>query len=193
MMTVGITGGIGSGKSTVVHLYEQMGYPVYDADSRAKWLMNNSTLIKDQLITSFGEKVYPKQLDRKILADVVFLNPEALQQLNSIIHPEVEKDWEKWSHSQNAHIIFKEAAILFESGSNTDLDQVICISAPEITRIMRVMKRDGVTAEQVQERISNQWSDEKKISLADYLIIADETQLVIPQALNILEKLKWGQ
>lgn len=190
MIKVGITGGIGSGKSTVGHLFEMMGYPVYYADIRAKWLMNNDPTIKAELITTFGKSVYPDQLDRKALADIVFSDPDALAKLNNITHPAVRRDLEAWSKAQNSPIVFKEAAILFESGTNRSVDKVICVVAPEITRIMRVMKRDKTTAAQVQERIKNQWSDEKKADLSDFVINADDQQLVIPQALDILKQLQ---
>ncbi|MDA3852986.1 MAG: dephospho-CoA kinase [Bacteroidales bacterium] len=190
MIKVGITGGIGSGKSTLGHLFEMMGYPVYYADIRAKWLMNNDPIIKAELMATFGKSVYPDELDRKALADIVFSNPDALAKLNSITHPAVRRDQEAWSKKQSSPIVFKEAAILFESGTYRSVDKVICVVAPEITRIMRVMKRDGATAAQVQERISNQWADEKKAALSDFIIHADEQQLVIPQALAILKQLE---
>lgn len=189
MIKVGITGGIGSGKSTIAHLYEMMGYPVYYADTRAKWLMNNDPIIKSELIATFGKAIYPDQLDRKALADIVFSDSEALEKLNNITHPAVGRDLKAWTKAQNSPVVFKEAAILFESGTNKSVDKVICVIAPEINRIMRVMKRDKVSATQVQERISNQWSDEKKAELSDFIINTDEQQLVIPQALEILKQL----
>lgn len=189
-LTIGITGGIGSGKSTVAHLFEMMGYPVYYADVRSKWLMNNDPQIKTQLITTFGEEVYPGYLDRQTLADIVFKDKEALKKLNAISHPAVEKDFLNWRKAQNTPILFKEAAILFESGSYKSVDKTICITAPEVIRVKRVMQRDGATAKQVQVRIANQWSDEKKIALADFVIDAGDRELVIPQALKIIEELE---
>ncbi len=186
---IGITGGIGSGKSTVAHLFEMMGYPVYYADVRSKWLMNNDPDIKAQLIATFGEKVYPGYLDRQALANIVFKDKKALKKLNAISHPAVEKDFLQWRKAQNSPIIFKEAAILFESGSYLSVDKTICITAPEIIRVKRVMQRDGASAKQVQERIANQWPDEKKVALANFVINADDTKLVIPQALSVLEEL----
>ena len=190
MLKVGITGGIGSGKSTIGHFLEMMGYPVYYADIRAKWLMENDPCIKAELISIFGIAVYPDHLDRKALANIVFSNPDALAKLNSITHPAVKRDIEAWSKKQKSPIVFKEAAILFESGTNQSVDQVICVVAPEITRVMRVMKRDKVTAAQVQERINNQWSDEKKMALSDYIINTDDQELVIPQILATLDQIK---
>lgn len=189
MLKVGITGGIGSGKSTIAHLYEMMGYPVYYADDRAKWLMNNSVEIKKQLIATFGIEVYPDELDTKVLANKVFSNPEALGKLNAIVHPAVRQDIEAWNKEQDSPIIFREAAILFESGTNDTVDKVICVCAPKITRVMRVMKRDNCSSAQVEERMENQWTDEQKAALSDYILNTDDTQLVIPKAIEILEKL----
>lgn len=188
-MTIGITGGIGSGKSTVAHLFEMMGYPVYYADVRSKWLMNNDPNIKAKLIATFGQDVYPGYLDRQALADIVFKDKEALKKLNAISHPAVENDFINWRKAQKSPILFKEAAILFESGSYKSVDKTICITAPEVIRVKRVMQRDGATTMQVQERIANQWPDEKKIALADYVIDAGDRELVIPQALSILSRL----
>ncbi len=189
-LKIGITGGIGSGKSTIAHLYEIMGYPVYYADSRAKELMNNDPIIKENLIATFGKTVYPNHLDRKALANIVFSDKEALNKLNKITHPAVERDFASWCEDQTSPIIFKEAAILFESGTNISVDQTICVTAPKILRIMRVMKRDKCSAEMVEERMANQWSDDKKTALSDYIISTDDYHLVTPQALQILESLK---
>lgn len=189
-ITIGITGGIGSGKSTIASFLKLLGFPVYSADMRSKWLMDNDPNIKAQLIASFGEKVYPKQLDRKALADIIFSNTEALAKVNAIAHPAVEKDFSQWKSKQVSDIVFKEAAILFESGTYKSVDKTICVVAPETLRVKRVMKRDGSNAKQVQERINNQWPDEKKIALADYSIFADDYQLVIPQILSILKNIK---
>ena len=189
MITVGITGGIGSGKSTIANFYEIAGYPVYYADVRSKWLLNNDIEVRNQLIANFGEEIYPEYLDRQALANIVFTDSEALKKLNAISHPAIEKDFKKWRSAQNTPIIFKEAAILFESGSYKNVDKTICVTAPEITRIKRVIQRDQTTAIQVQERMNNQWSDEDKIALSDYVITADDIKLVIPQALEILNNL----
>ncbi len=190
MITVGITGGIGSGKSTIAHLFELMSYPVYCSDTRSKWLMNNDLEIKKQLIDNFGEKVYPGYLDRATLANIVFNDKEALEKLNAISHPAVEKDFIRWRAEQTTDIVFKEAAILFESGSYKNVDKTICVVAPEIIRIKRVMQRDNANAKQVQERIANQWPDEKKIEFADFVINTNDIELAIPQAIKTLEAIK---
>lgn len=190
VITVGIAGGIGSGKSTIARLFETMGYPVYYADDRAKWLMNNDATIKAKLIATFGKAVYPDQLDRKILANIVFSDKAALAQLNAITHPAVERDFLNWCQQQKSDILFKEAAILFESGTEHSVDKVICVIAPESIRIKRVMQRDGATAQQVQERIKHQWSDEKKAALSDFVINTEDYELVEPQVLEVLKQLK---
>ena len=186
---IGITGGIGSGKSTVARLYHSLGYPTYSADIRSKWLMDNDPEVKSQLIAAFGPSIYPNKLDRAALAQIVFEDKEALSLVNSIAHPAVERDFSQWCHKQSADLLFKEAAILFESGTYHSVDKSICVVAPEIIRVKRVIQRDAVSAQQVQARISHQWTDEKKIALADYIIYADDHQLVIPQALAILERI----
>lgn len=189
MIKVGITGGIGSGKSTIAHLFETMGYPVYYADARAKWLMDNDPIIKEQLIAIFGQKVYPGHLEKKILANIVFSNPSALSKLNSITHPAVERDFNNWCLAQDARIVFKEAAILFESGTHKSVDKIICVTAPESLRTKRVLRRDSINEKQVEERIHNQWSDKEKIRLSDFVIKSDDEHLVIPQTLDILNKI----
>lgn len=189
MIKVGITGGIGSGKSTIAKFYETLGYPVYFADDRAKWLMNNDPIVKEELIHTFGKEVYPDQLDRKALADIVFTNVLALKKLNNIAHPAVERDFLAWCAKQNTDVVFKEAAILIESGSNKSIDKIICVVAPEKLRIQRVIARDKCTAEQVTQRINNQSSDEEKIAHSDYVITTDEKRLVLPQAFSIIESI----
>lgn len=190
MTIVGLTGGIGSGKSTIAAFYKQLGYPTYSADTRSKWLMDNDLKVKKQLIATFGETIYPNHLDRKALAEIIFKDKEALAKVNAIAHPAVERDFQQWCEQQDANIVFKEAAILFESGSYKNVDKTICVVAPEIIRVKRVMQRDGVSAKQVQERMANQWNDEKKIALADFTIFTDDYQLVIPQALKVLQQIQ---
>ncbi len=190
-LKVGITGGIGSGKSTVSRLFEIMNYPVYYTDQRAKWLMDNDLNIKKQLINTFGKHVYPNHLDRQALAKIVFSDKTALKKLNNITHPAVEDDFADWVKTQNSRLVFKEAAILFESDTQKSVDKVICVTAPEKSRIKRVMKRDNCTAEQVLERINNQWPENKKIELSDYIITSDDKNLVITQALKVLDKINF--
>lgn len=190
MLKVGITGGIGSGKSTIAQLFTMWGYPVYSADVRSKWLINNDQQVKEDLINTFGKEIYKEELDRKALAAIVFSDKEALLQLNNITHPAVERDFNEWCPKQESSIVFKEAAILFESNTHKSVDKVICVTAPEITRVQRVMKRDNASAKEVMSRIANQWPEDEKIKLSDFVIHADEKRLVITQALDIIVQLK---
>lgn len=190
MRIIGITGGIGSGKSTVAHLYETMGYPVYYADIRAKWLMDNDPTIKKSLIDTFGIKVYPEQLNREALAAIVFEDKKALCKLNDITHPTIERDFDDWCSEQNSPIVFKEAAVMFESGTDLSVHEVICVVAPHDLRVKRVIARDNMTEEQVNNRIKSQWSDERKMALSQHILKADDEELVIPKAIEILESIK---
>lgn len=190
-MVVGITGGIGSGKSTVSSIIKVLGFPVYNSDARSHELVNTDPQIILKIKESFGEEVYEDGiLNRKALAAIVFKDRSKLEELNGIIHPAVADDFIAWKHTQKSKLTFKEAAILFESGAYRMVDKVILVTAPEQIRIERVVRRDGVDETMVKERIANQWSDEEKEKLTDYIISADDKQLVIPQVLNILEKLK---
>ena len=182
MLKIGITGGIGSGKSTVCKLFENFQIPVYYADDRAKWLMNNKKSLKAALCASFGEAVYNEEgkLDRAYLANIVFNNKEKLDTLNSIVHPAVFEDGQKWQLEQQAKgapYTLKEAALLFETGSYKTLDKIIVVTAPEELRIKRVMQRDNTTKEAVLARMSKQMPQAEKEAKADFLVhnIAWET------------------
>lgn len=171
MKIIGITGGIGSGKTTVAKMFERYGIPVYYADDEAKKLNDTSLIIRERLIDLFGETIYKSgKLDRALLASKIFSDKNLLQKVNSIIHPEVAKHFEKWVQSQNSPYVLKEAAILFESGSNKNCDKVILVTAPENIRIDRVMKRDKIEKDQVLSRMKNQWDDDKKRKLSDFVI-----------------------
>lgn len=175
MLKVGITGGIGSGKSTVCRLFEKFGVPVYYADDRAKWLMNHQEALKNRLKDAFGAAIYGKDgmLDRGYLANIVFNNREQLDLLNSIVHPAVFEDGNLWQEEQAATGVaysLKEAALLFETGSYAALDKIIVVTAPENTRIQRVMERDNSTEEAVRARISKQMPQEEKVDRADFVI-----------------------
>ena len=182
MLKVGITGGIGSGKSTVCRLFEKFQIPVYYADDRAKWLMNNQEELKTKLRTSFGDAVYTEEgtLDRAYLANLVFKDKEKLNLLNSIVHPAVFEDGQQWQAEQKAQgalYTLKEAALLFETGSYKTLDKIIVVTAPEDIRIERVMERDNVDKAAVLARMSKQMPQKEKEERADFLItnIAWET------------------
>ena len=176
MKIIGLTGGIGSGKTTVAMLFRELGIPVYIADDEAKGLMNTSTEIRKKLIELLGDRAYLSDgVNRKYVSDIVFKNPEVLSKVNAIVHPEVSKHFKDWLKNQTAHYCIKEAAILFESGAYKDCDLTILVTAPLEERIARVMKRDTVTKEDIMLRIKHQWSDEKKAELAD--IIIDNTDM----------------
>ena len=190
MKQVGITGGIGSGKSTVCKIFETLNVPVFYADNEAKILMNSNEILKTEIANTFGKDVYKNnELDRKKLAQLVFNNPEALSKLNALVHPKVGVAYQSWLQKQNHPFVLKEAAILLESGSNKNLDEVIYVSAPESLRIKRVCLRDGVEVDQVQSRIKNQWPEEKKLKLSDHVVINDDIKMVIPQVLKLNQRL----
>ena len=190
MLKVGLTGGIGSGKSTVAQLFEVLGLPVYYADEAAKRLMNTDDQLKTAIKNAFGDAAYKNDnLDRQYLASVVFNDPYKLELLNSFVHPATIRDAEEWMQMQTTPYIIKEAALLFESGAAAQLDYVIGVDAPMAIRIKRVMDRDGVTKDEVLKRINNQMDENIKLKLCDFVIINDEQQLLIPQALELHQKL----
>ncbi len=188
-LLIGITGGIGAGKSIVCRVFNAIGTPSYDADSRAKWLMNNDQSLRQQIISSFGEESYTEdgKLNRAYLAETVFNDEQQLKQMNALVHPAVGADFKVWvKEHRNFPYLIKEAALLFESGSFKQLDKVINVYAPEGLRIKRVLLRDQHRSKKdVQAIISNQFPEKQKISLADYKITNDDQQLVIPQVLAL--------
>jgi dephospho-CoA kinase len=192
MLKVGITGGIGSGKSTVCKIFELLDIPVYYADDEAKKILNNDVLVKEQIIQAFGNDILDKQglIERPKLAAIVFNNKEKLQQLNSIVHPAVAKHFENWLQEHKTYpYILKEAAILFESGSYKQVNKIISVVAPTEIRINRTIKRDNISKELALQRMQNQISDEEKIKRSDFIIHNDEMQLIIPQVIDIHKKL----
>lgn len=192
MLKIGITGGIGSGKSTVCRVFSILGIPVFEADKVAKELMNTDPEIHRQLVGLFGAAVYlPDQtVDRKYLATIVFNNPSLLTQLNAVVHPVVRKTFFDWCEKQQSPYIIHEAAILFESGFYKMMDKTITVTTNEKERIQRVVKRDGITPEMVSERIRNQWNDEQRMQLSDFVIGNNNDELVIPQIIEIDKKLR---
>lgn len=171
MKVIGLTGGMGSGKTTVANFFKELGIPVYIADEAAKSLMNTSAEVKSQIIGLLGEKAYPDGvLDRKYVADKVFNSAEKLEKLNSIVHPAVATDFENWKNSQNSPYVIYEAAILFEKGGDKKCDAVILVTAPYEERIKRIKSRDKSSEEDIQARMKHQWSDSKKRKLADFEI-----------------------
>lgn len=188
MLKIGITGGIGSGKTTVCRIFELLDVPVYYADDASKHLLISDPLIKSKIIAAFGADVLDEHqsISRKKVGAVVFENKEQLQKLNSIMHPAVALDFEEWlqKHNQASYII-KEAAIMFESGAYLQMDKIVTVSAPEELRIARVMKRDGVSAEEIQQRMRAQLPEEERIKRSQFVIQNNEQQLVIPQVMNL--------
>ena len=192
MLKIGITGGIGSGKSTVCRVFSALGIPVFEADRIAKELMNTSVEIHEKLVNLFGASVYlPDQtIDRKYLAGIVFNDRSLLAQLNAIVHPVVRQTFFDWCDKQKSPYIIHEAAILFESGFYKMMDKTITVVTSENERIQRVMKRDGLTLELVKERIRNQWTDDERIKLADFVIGNNDNELIIPQIIEIDKKIR---
>ncbi|HLA55068.1 MAG TPA: dephospho-CoA kinase [Flavobacterium sp.] len=187
---IGLTGGIGSGKTTVAHYFHELGVPVYIADSEAKRI-TDSPEIKAAIIEAFGQTILDEgRINREKLAAIVFNNPENLALLNGIIHPAVRKDFANWIElHKGAPIVIKETAILFESGSDSDCDAIITVTAPIETRIQRVMERDKTTRESIIKRIENQWTDQMRTSKSDYVIDNVEITKTKQQVREILKKL----
>lgn len=190
MQIVGITGGIGSGKTVVTRILRAMGYPVYDSDTEAKRIMHQDERVVRELCHAFGESVFiDGQLDRNLLAQEVFGNEQRLLLLNSIVHPAVREDIRRWGHSQTSSLAFLESAILFESGFESEADNIVLVTAPDEIRMKRVMQRDRCTPEQVMQRMARQWPEERKMKLADFVIHNDETHPLIPQVEEIIGRL----
>jgi len=188
MLKVGITGGIGSGKSLVSGIFKLLNVPVYNSDIRAKQIMNESQDVRTQMIDVFGNEAYDQDgnLNRTHIASRVFSDKEMLSKLNAIVHPAVGIDFSNWCRDYaDQPYILKEAALIFEAGINTSLDKVILVFASEELRISRVMSRDGVDEASVRSRIENQWTDRKKAPLADYIIINDGDHSLLDQTLEI--------
>ncbi|MFM7015915.1 MAG: dephospho-CoA kinase [Bacteroidota bacterium] len=190
-MIIGITGGIGSGKTIVCEIFKQLGVPVFNADFVARDLMLNSEEVYDLLQGHFGKTIFPKlgQFDKVHLSQIVFNNPDELSQLNSIVHPFVKNAFTTWKAKQSAPYILHEAAILIESGFNKLCDKVIVVIAPEDLRIQRVCERDGKSTEEVVAIIQQQMSDEERLKHANYTIINNEISPLLPQVLTIHETL----
>lgn len=188
MTSIGITGGIGTGKTTVCKVLEQLAYPVFYADTEAKKnMMENLDLISN-IVAVFGCEAYiDKQLNRNFLAKKIFQDPKAKEQLDALVHPTVYQSFESWKAKQNSPIIFNESALLFETGSYNYFNQVWLVTADVETRIKRVMKRDNCSREEVLARMNTQIPDEEKKQLTSFHILNDDTALVIPQVLNLLE------
>ena len=189
MIRIGITGGIGSGKSVVASLLSVYNIPVYIADNESKKLTDTSEVIKGKLVSLFGNDIYNNNgLDRKLLAKHIFGNKEMLAKVNSIIHPEVNKHFNCWAESQKTKACAIESAILFESGFDKTVDVKLMVYAPKDIRIQRAIMRDGASREEIERRINSQMADEEKSKLADFTIINDGFSALIPQMENFLRK-----
>jgi dephospho-CoA kinase len=187
-LQIGITGGIGSGKSIVCRIFQSLGVPVYDADSRAKSLMTTDGILMSEIKKEFGVLSFRQDgsVDREYLAKTVFEDQEKLGRLNKLIHPRVAQDFERWVREQKSVYILKEAALLIEAKSYKALDKIIVVFAPEALRMERVLKRDSNrTKQQVQDIMENQMGEEEKLKFADFRIVNDESSLVIPQVLKL--------
>lgn len=171
MIIVGLTGGLGSGKTTVAKAFNKLGVPIYIADDEAKKLMKRSKIIKRKLTQLFGEKAYVKgDLNRSFIADIIFNDTSYLEKMNAIIHPRVAKHFKKWALKQSTPYVIKEAAILFENGTYKQCDYIITVTAPLDLRIERLLKRDQTTKGKIKAIMKNQWSDEDKVKLSDFVI-----------------------
>ncbi|MFS4481522.1 dephospho-CoA kinase [Hyunsoonleella sp. 2307UL5-6] len=191
MIVVGLTGGIGSGKTTVAKAFKALGIPIYIADIEAKKLMNRSKVIKRKLKLLLGEAAYTDagKLNKPYIANIIFNDESYLKKMNAIVHPKVAKHFKKWTEKQSAPYVIKEVAVLFENGGNTACDFVITVTAPKALRIERLLKRDNTSTEKIEAIIKNQWSDSEKIKLSDYTIINKTLEYTILQAKKVHKKI----
>jgi dephospho-CoA kinase len=188
MLKVGVTGGIGSGKTTVCKVFELLGIPVFYADDVAKSIMHTDQVLKTAILNTFGERAYNKEgtLNRSYISSLVFNNKPELEKLNSLVHPAVFRAFDNWLLQQkDAPYVIKEAALLFESDSYKMCDESILVIAPTETKISRVKLRDGISDEDVKLRMNRQFSDEVKIKFADHILNNDEKQLIIPKIIQL--------
>ena len=186
-MIIGITGGIGSGKTFIGKKFKEFGVPVYNADERAKFLMESDSELKSKLINYFGNEIYSNsKLNKKLLAEKIFNNKKDLKFINSVVHPAIDRDTKLWEEeNKDKSYLIKEAALLFENKSYEQLDKTILIFAPEDERILRVMKRDRTSKEQVLSRINNQMADSERLKYADFIIDNDGKQMLISQVKEV--------
>lgn len=188
MLKIGITGGMGSGKTTVCKVFEILGIPVFYADIVAKSIMQTDTVLKKDIVTTFGESSYSSQgeLNRQYISSLVFNNENELEKLNALVHPAVFRAFETWTAGQKtAPYVIKEAALLFESEAHRMCDQTVLVTSPKSFRIQRIQARDGLSPDEIKLRMERQFSDEKKEKLADHVLNNDERHLLIPQILSL--------
>lgn len=190
MLKIGLTGGIGSGKTTVAQIFEVLAIPVYYADQAARDLMNQDPELKKQIVSAFGEETYKEgKLDRGFLGEMVFADAEKLALLNSFVHPVTLSHASSWMQNQKTPYAVKEAALIFEAGLENFFDYIIGVTAPESLRLERVMNRDQSSAENVLQRMSKQMNEDEKMSRCDFVIINDGKQALLPQVLEIHKSL----
>ncbi len=190
MLNVGLTGGIGSGKTIASKIFEVLGIPVYQADAAAKRVMETNPVLKNQLIEQFGNDAFVDgKLNRSYIAEIIFNDKEKLQLINSLVHPYTIQDGIEWMKKQTTPYAIKEAALIFESGSQSNFDYIIGISSPQTLRLNRTLKRDNINRELVLERMENQLDEETKMKLCDFVLLNDERTLLTTQVLAVHEKL----
>jgi len=190
MKRIGLTGGIGSGKSYIAGILEKMGYPVYYSDAQSKVLTDTHPVIREKLVARFGKEIYIEQgLNRKLLAEFIFASEEHRLFVNELIHPLVRNNFEHWCSEQRSPIVFNEAAILFETGAYRQFDGTLLVVAPLELRIQRVMQRDLCTEEEVKERMKTQWSDDQKIPLATLVITSNRELPLVSQIERAIQTL----
>ena len=190
MKKIGITGGIGSGKTYVASVFQSLGIPIFNADIQAKKIMTSSRKLIKLLKEEFGNDIYKdSDLNKEKLASIVFSNSDKLQKLNSLVHPIVKEEFNNWCKKQTSPYVIKEAAILFESNSHIGLDAVICVSAPLDLRMRRLLNRDDYSKKEIKKRIENQISQEEKEKLSDYIIVNDEKDLLLPKIIKFHKEL----
>lgn len=192
MIKLGVTGGIGSGKSTVCKIFETLGIPVYYADDRAKAIMTGNAAVKKAILSLFGGQAYFRngRLNRAFIAQAVFQNPVLREKMNQIVHPAVIEDGRRWQEAQTSEITLKEAALLIQSGSYKDLDHIILVTCPEELRIKRVMQRNRMSRQAVKARINSQLTEAQMKEYADWIVVNDGSQSVIAQVLKIYHQIK---
>lgn len=190
MIVVGLTGGIGSGKTTVAKAFKALGVPVYIADVEAKKLMNRSKIIKRKLIELLGEEAYVDgKLNRPYIANIIFNDTSFLEKMNAIVHPKVASHFKRWANKQNAPYVIKEVAILFENGGHKQCDYVVTVTAPKAMRIKRVITRDKTSKEKIEDIMKNQWSDSKKVKLSDFVITNKTLEKTKAQVVKVHEQI----
>lgn len=190
MKIVGLTGGIGSGKTTVAKEFQSLGVPIYIADEEAKNLMNNSKVLKRQLTKLFGEKAYvDNALNRPYIADIIFKNKDYLQKINALVHPKVGVHFKKWVFKQPTDYVIKETAVLFENDGYKQCDFIITVTAPKDLRIARLLKRETTTKEKIEDVMNNQWSDDAKVKLSHFVINNTTIENTKEQVLKIHHEL----